>query len=65
MNKETFPKFYKLIKNRKYTTAMLQEFLFFNRKKDTIYNNIDDFFKIIDSNSSDHFEKKNKDNLYL
>ena len=64
-DKETFPKFYKLIKNRKYTTAMLQEFLFFNRKKDTIYNNIDDFFKIIDSNSSDHFEKKNKDNLYL
>ena len=44
---------------------MLQEFLFFNRKKDTIYNNIDDFFKIIDSNSSDHFEKKNIDNLYL
>lgn len=63
-DKETFTKFYKLIKNREYTTAMLQEFLFFNRDKDTIYDIIDCFYEIIENNKSDHFEKKNKSNMY-
>ena len=63
-DKNSFSKFYKLIKNRKYTTAMLQEFLFFNRDKDTIYNIMDEFFEIINSNNSDHFEKKNKNIMY-
>jgi SpoVK/Ycf46/Vps4 family AAA+-type ATPase len=59
-DKGTFTKFFKLIKNREYTTAMLQEFLFFNREKETIYDIIDSFYKIIEMNQSDHFEKKNK-----
>ena len=32
-DKDSFQKFYKLVKNKDYTTAMLQEFLFPNRKK--------------------------------
>ena len=63
-DKERFTKFYKLIKNREYTTAMLQEFLFFNREKDTIFDIIDDFYEIIENNKSDHFEKKNKTSMY-
>ena len=65
-DKGSFHKFYKLVKNKDYTTAMLQEFLFPNRKKDTIFDLIDDFHKIIDGNKKDFFEKKeNKENLYL
>ena len=63
-DKGSFTKFYKLIKNREYTTAMLQEFLFFNRDKETIYDIINEFYEIIDNNKSDHFEKKNKTNMY-
>ena len=45
---------------------MLQEFLFPNRKKDTIFDVIGDFHKIIDGNKKDFFEKrKTKKNLYL
>ena len=63
-DKGVFIKFYKLIKNREYTTAMLQEFLFFNRDRDTIFDIIDEFYEIIENNKSDHFEKKNKTNMY-
>lgn len=64
-DKEYFNKFYKLIKNKEYTTAMLQEFLFFNRKEESIFNLMEGFQEIIDNNKADHFQKKNKDNLYL
>ena len=64
-DKEHFNKFYKLIKNKEYTTAMLQEFLFFNRKEESIFGLIDQFQEIIDNNKADHFQKKDKDNLYL
>lgn len=65
-DKDSFQKFYKLVKNKKYTTAMLQEFLFPNRKKETIFDVMDDFYKIIDGNKSDFFDKKeSKENLYL
>ena len=63
-DKNNFNKFYKMIKNREYTTAMLQEFLFFNREKETIFDIIDDFYEIIENNKSDHFEKKNDKNMY-
>ena len=63
-NKDDFQKFYKLIKNREYTTAMLQEFLFFNRKCKDIFEKMDEFNEIIEKNKPDHFEKK-KDNLYM
>ena len=63
-NKDDFEKFYKLIKSREYTTAMLQEFLFYNRKCDTVFDKINDFYKIIEKNDSNHFEKKT-DNIYM
>ena len=63
-DKSNFDKFYKLIKNREYTTAMLQEFLFFNRHKDTVFDIIDKFYEIIDNNKSDCFENKSEGNLY-
>ena len=61
----TFPKFFKLIKNRKYTTAMLQEFLFFNRYKDSIYDFIDDFYHLTNIDDENYFTRKEKDNIYL
>ena len=65
-NKKSFDKFYKCIKNRKYTTAMLQEFLFYNRKCDKIIDKIDEFYEIIDKNNPENFEKNKKDkNLYM
>mgnify|MGYP001415542482 CR=1 FL=1 len=63
-DKDSFDKFYKLIKNREYTTAMLQEFLFFNRHKETIFNIMNEFYEIIENNKSDCFEKKNKESMY-
>ena len=63
-NKDNFSKFYKLIKNKEYTTAMLQEFLFFNRKCPDILCKMDEFYEIIEKNKPGHFEKK-KDNLYM
>ena len=63
-NKDNFSKFYKLIKNKEYTTAMLQEFLFFNRKSPDIMCKMDEFYEIIEKNKPGHFEKK-KDNLYM
>tara|TARA_B100000686_G_scaffold353748_1_gene460633 strand:- start:1520 stop:2755 length:1236 start_codon:yes stop_codon:yes gene_type:complete len=63
-NKDDFEKFYKLIKSREYTTAMLQEFLFYNRRCDTVFDKINDFFQIIEKNDSNHFEKKT-DNIYM
>jgi len=44
---------------------MLQEFLFFNRKEESIFNLMEQFQEIIDNNKADHFQKKGKDNLYL
>ncbi len=64
-DKQSFKKFYNLVKNREYTTAMLQEFLFPNRKKDSIFKIMDDFYRIIDNGKSNFYENKDKDNLYL
>ena len=44
---------------------MLQEFLFSNRKKDTIFTIMDEFYKIINHNKDDFFKDKDKENLYL
>ena len=46
-----FLKFYNSIKNTKYTTAMLQELLFFNRKHENILSKIDDFKIIVEKNN--------------
>ena len=65
--KDNFNKFYKLIRSKKYTTAMLQEFLFFNRKSSDIIDKMDEFYGIIEKNDPKNFEKiKNeKENIYL
>jgi SpoVK/Ycf46/Vps4 family AAA+-type ATPase len=61
-----FKKFYKLIQSKQYTTAMLQEFLFFNRKNDNIIDKIDEFYDIIDKNDPKKYQKieKEKNNIY-
>jgi Cdc6-like AAA superfamily ATPase len=62
-DRDTFTKFYRMIENHQYTTAMLQEFLFYNRSKDTIYDIMDEFHSIIDNNKKGHFESKEKNEL--
>lgn len=59
-----FKSFYKKIKNRQYTTAMLQEFLFYNRKCENIMDKIDDFLKIIHNNKENSFVKNETEKLY-
>ena len=66
--KDNFNKFYEKIKSKEFTTAMLQEFLFFNRKCDTILDKIDIFFDIIEKNKPENFEKdkdKKTQNIYM
>ena len=49
-----------------FTTAMLQEFLFYNRKSDNILEHIDNFVEIVEKNKPSELstEKKEK-NLYM
>ena len=48
-----FNKFYNSISHLKYTTAMLQELLFFNRKCNNILDHIDEFKTIVKKNNKD------------
>ena len=65
--KENYQKFYNCIKSKKYTTAMLQEFLFFNRKEKNILDLMEDFYLIIEKNDPKNFEKEKqeKQNIYM
>ena len=58
---EYFDKFYKSVGHKKYTTAMLQEFLFYNRKCENILEHIDEFQIIIDRNDPKNLERDSKD----
>lgn len=49
---DNFEKFYNSISHLKYTTAMLQELLFFNRKSENILEHTDDFKKIVEKNDN-------------
>lgn len=49
---DNFEKFYNSISHLKYTTAMLQELLFFNRKCENILEYTDDFKKIVEKNDN-------------
>jgi len=49
---EQFNKFYNSISHLDYTTAMLQELLFFNRKCENILDHIDEFKDIVKKNKS-------------
>ena len=63
---DKFKEFYREISHKKFTTAMLQEFLFYNRENDNILELLDDFIKIIDKNDPKNFEvvKEENKNFY-
>ena len=60
--KDKFTEFYDNIKNKKYTTAMLQELLFFNRNCNNILDKLELFDDIIKKNDSKKIQKDKKVN---
>ena len=64
---DDFDAFYEDIKHKKYTTAMLQEFFFYNRKSDKITDQKEQFTKIISKNDPKNFEllKETDKNFYM
>ena len=60
--KDKFVEFYDNIKNKKYTTAMLQELLFFNRNCNNILDKLQLFDDIIKKNDSKKIQKDKKEN---
>jgi len=61
-----FNKFYKKISHMEVTTAMLQEFLFYNRKCDNILDHMKQFMDIVEKNKpSELSADKKEDNLYM
>lgn len=64
---KNFNDFYKGIKNVKYTTAMLQEYLFYNRDSKDIIKTIPEFLEIVERNDPKKFEVLNEStkNLYM
>ena len=62
-----FQDFYKTYQHKNYTTAMLQEFLFYNRKCENIIECKDQFQDIIDKNASKNYEvvKEGNKGLYM
>ena len=60
-----FDKFYKNIAHKKYSTAMLQEFLFANRKCINILDKLDELMKIIEKNDSNNLNKKKQENMNM
>ncbi len=67
--KDKFKEFYDNIKNKKYTTAMLQELLFFNRNCNNILEKLELFDDIIKKNDSKKMQKDkkatNSDDMYM
>jgi len=63
---DNYNDFYEEIRFRKYSTAMLQEFLFYNRDCENILDIIDKFVKIIENNDPKGFEilKESNKNFY-
>jgi len=63
---DTFKDFYNKIDHLKYTTAMLQEFLFYNRKENNIMEKIPRFLEIVKNNEPKNLNSENKkNNLYM
>lgn len=58
-----YKKFYNTISHKKYTTAMLQEFLFFNRKCINILDKMDELSNIIDKNNPDKLNSDEEDKM--
>ena len=61
-----FNEFYNEIRHREFTTAMLQEFLFYNRDCENIIKIIDKFIEIVEKNDPKNFEilKEENKNFY-
>ena len=55
--KERFNEFYNKIKHKEYTTAVLQEFLFYNRDCDDIIKEIGFFDNVLQNNDPKNFEE--------
>jgi DNA polymerase III delta prime subunit len=64
---DKFPEFYKFIEHKEYTTAMLQEFLFYNRAEPDILEVKEKINGIMDKNSTKYFEvvKEETHNCYM
>ena len=60
---DKFEKFYNMICGKEITTAMLQEFFFYNRKSENIVSEISKLNDIIEKNDPKNFEKDKK-NMY-
>lgn len=63
---DKFKEFYKEISHKKFTTAMLQEFLFYNRECENIIELLDEFIDIVEKNDPKNFEvvKEENKNFY-
>ena len=53
-NKEIFDSFYKAIKHKKYTPAMLQQYFFAHRKDDNILDSVEEIIEIATNNNYDN-----------
>jgi len=64
--KDKFKEFYNTIKHKEFTTAALQEFLFYNRKCKNILEIVDKFTEIVEKNDPKNFEvlKEENKNFY-
>lgn len=63
---ENFSKFYKKIKHMEFTTAMLQEFLFYNRNCENILEHLSKFNEIVEKNKPSKLATdKKQQNLYM
>ena len=63
---DKFKEFYDLIRHREFTTASLQEFLFYNRDCENILEIMDQFTEILEKNDPKNFEivKDENKNFY-
>ena len=63
---DKFENFYSQIYHKKYTTACLQELLFYNRDSNNLLDLIDEFNEILNKNNSNKFEeiKEETGNFY-
>ena len=64
--KERFNEFYKAVSHKKFTTAMLQEFFFYNRECGNIIELLEEFIEIVEKNDPKNFEvvKDENKNFY-
>jgi len=63
---DKFEEFYSKIRHKEYTTASLQELLFYNRDTENLLNLVEEFNEIVNKNDPKKFEiiKDENNNLY-